>query len=133
MWTFAIEQGKIYDPSGAFFCPAYAGGNLGKNPEDVNNPDAEGLANKGPLPEGIYTFGEPIEQGKLGTFAIPLIPDPSNDMKGRSGFYWHGDLIGGGFESGSEGCIVSAPVPRRTAWASSDHKINVVKSFVVGV
>ena len=125
-WTFVITEGKIYDPSGAFLTTAYAGGNLGQNPEDVNNPDAEGLANKGPLPEGWYIFGTPLDHSKLGKFAIPLIPDPSNDMKGRSGFFWHGDLIGGAYESGSEGCIVSAPAPRHTAWASADHRLQVV-------
>lgn len=124
-WTFEIRTGKFYDPSGEFVSSAYAGGNVGKNPDGVNNPDDEGLKNIGPLPEGLYTCGEPVEHSKLGAFAIPLHPDPSNDMQGRGDFYLHGDTAALN-HSASEGCIIAPRPTRNAVWASSDHQIQVV-------
>jgi Protein of unknown function (DUF2778) len=132
MWTFEITTGKVYDPDGAFVSKGYAGGNCGKNPEGVDNPDDEGLRNIGPLPEGLYTLGTPIQHSKLGVFAIPLIPDPSNDMKGRSDFFMHGDLAGE-YQAASEGCIIQPRTTRDACWASTDHQIQVVKTFTPGV
>ena len=77
MWAFEITTGNMYDPNGKLVSSGYAGGNCGKNPEGIDNPDDEGLKNIGPLPEGIYTFGTPVEHSQLGAFAIPLIPDPA--------------------------------------------------------
>lgn len=128
-WTFAIIPGKIFDPSGAFVSPAYAGGNVGKNPDGVNNPADEGLKNIGPLPEGLYTCGEPVEHSQLGAFAIPLHPDPSNDMQGRGGFYLHGDTAALN-HSASEGCIIAPRPTRNAVWASPDHQIQVVADVV---
>lgn len=128
-WTFEIRTGKFYNPSGAVVSTGYSGGNVGKNPEGVNNPDDEGLKNIGPLPEGLYACGEPVAHSQLGVFAIPLHPDPNNDMKGRSGFYLHGDLAGK-YEAASEGCIIQPRPTRNAVWASSDHQIQVVADVV---
>jgi hypothetical protein len=127
MWTFSITDGKWYSPSGTFVSKGYAGGNLGHNPEGVDNPDDEGIKDVGPLPEGWYTFGEPVQHSKLGTFAIPLIPDPSNDMKGRAGFFLHGDTTPPG--NASEGCIVQPYMTRYATWTSPDHRLQVVRTF----
>lgn len=126
MWTFEITAGKLYDPAGAFAATAYAGGNIGKDPSGVDNPADESIANVGPLPEGLYSFGTPLDHSVLGVFAIPLIPDSANQMYGRRGFFCHGDLIGGAPHSGSEGCIVTDPTTRRAMWASPDHLIRVI-------
>jgi hypothetical protein len=126
-WTFEIRTGKFYDPDGKFVSKGYAGGNCGKNPEGIDNPDDEGLKNIGPLPEGLYTFGTPIPQSHLGKFAIPLIPDAANDMKGRSAFFLHGDTTPPG--KASEGCIIQPRTTRDAAWASSDHQLRVVADF----
>ena len=89
--------------------------------------DDEGLKNIGPLPEGIYTFGTPVDHSHLGAFAIPLIPDPANNMLGRGGFYLHGDTVQ--YQAASEGCIIQ-PLPTRDAcWASPDHQLQVVRVF----
>jgi hypothetical protein len=128
MWVFEISTGKMYDPNGAFYSNGYAGGNCGKNPEGVDNADDEGLKNIGPLPEGLYTFGTTVEHSQLGVFAIPLIPDPSNDMKGRGGFYMHGD-VAGKYQAASEGCIIMPNVVRHTCWDSSDHQLRVVAVY----
>ena len=130
MFTFEITTGKWYDPSGGYVSTGYSGGNCGNNPEGVDNPADEGIRNVGPLPEGLYTFGTPVDHSQLGVFAIPLIPDPSNDMKGRGGFYCHGDLAGK-YEAASEGCIIQPRTTRNAAWASSDHQLRVVATLSV--
>jgi hypothetical protein len=127
MWVFEITTGNMYDPNGKLVSNGYAGGNCGKNPEGIDNPDDEGLKNIGPLPEGIYTFGTPVDHSHLGAFAIPLIPDPANNMLGRGGFYLHGDTVQ--YQAASEGCIIQ-PLPTRDAcWASPDHQLQVVRVF----
>jgi hypothetical protein len=125
MWVFEITTGNMYDSNGKLVSKGYAGGNCGKNPEGINNPDDEGLKNIGPLPEGIYTFGTPVEHSQLGAFAIPLIPDPANNMLGRGGFYLHGDTVQ--YQSASEGCIIQPRPTRDACWASPDHQLQVVR------
>jgi Protein of unknown function (DUF2778) len=122
-WTFEITTGKLYDENMIYQSTGYAGGNCGKNPEGVDNPADEGIKDVGPLPEGLYTAGALVEHSHLGVDAIPLIPDPSNDMKGRGGFYLHGDTIPPG--NASEGCIVQ-PHLQRLAWLKSGCGMRVV-------
>jgi hypothetical protein len=51
-------------------------------------------------------------------------------MKGRGGFYLHGDLAGH-YESASEGCIVQPRTTREAAWSSPDHQLKVVAVYGV--
>lgn len=125
MWTFEQSTGKLYNPNGAHIATGYAGGNCGKNPEGVNNPDMQDVKCIGPLPADRYTFGEPVEHSHLGAFAIPLIPDAGNDMIGRSRFYMHGDTTPPG--NASEGCIIMPRPIRESCAASKDNQIEVVK------
>ena len=124
-WTFEITTGKFFDPQGNYISTGYAGGNCGQNPEGVNNPSMCGVKSIGPLPEGLYTHGVAIDHCQLGAFAIPLIPDPSNTMYGRSGFYLHGDTQACD-NSASEGCIIQPPSTRHAYYESDDHVIQVV-------
>jgi hypothetical protein len=130
MWTFEIITGKLYDASGAYTAQGYAGGNLGKNPEGKDNPADENVPDVGPLPEGMYTLGSPVEGTHMGIFAIPLIPDPSNNMVGRSGFFCHGDTTPPG--NASEGCVVMPYVTRVRMWQSNDHRLSVVAKVQAG-
>jgi len=123
-WTFEQSTGKFYDADMNLVSTGYAGGNCGKNPEGVNNPDMQNTPLIGPLPQGTYTLGEPVPQSKLGVFAIPLIPDPSNNMYGRSDFYLHGDTTPSG--NASEGCIIQPRTTRDKVWESDDHTIVVI-------
>ena len=125
-WIFEQRTGKLYDPQGNCVATGYAGGNCGKNPEGINNPDMQGVKGVGPLPVGLYTLGEPVLKSHLGPFAIPLIPDPSNEMFGRSSFYCHGDSIASP-GSASEGCIIVPRPIRNTMWESLTHVLEVVK------
>lgn len=126
-YTFNQSTGELTDPSGAVVATGYAGGNCGKNPEGRNNPDMQAVKCIGPLPEGWYDLGEPVAQSHLGPFAIPLIPDPANDMMGRGDFYLHGDTTPSG--NASEGCVI---MPRniREAVKASGERLQVVRGGV---
>lgn len=117
-WTFEQRTGKLYDSTGALVATGYAGGNCGKNPEGINNPDMQGIPKIGPLPVGIYTRGEVVMQSHLGPFAVPLIPDHSNNMLGRGDFYVHGDTTPSG--KASEGCIIMPRAVREEFYASTE-------------
>lgn len=123
-WTFAIKAGELLDSTGKHVAFGYAGGNEGKNPEGVNNPLMVSVKDVGPLPPGFYTFGEPVEHSRLGPFAIPLLPDTTNNMMGRGDFYCHGDTTPSG--SASEGCVIMPRAIRNELWASTDHRLQVV-------
>jgi len=124
-WTFENSTGRLLDPDGNFVEKGYAGGDKGQHPEGVNNPAYQYTKDIGPLPVGIYTIGEPVEHSQLGILAIPLEPDPSNDMHGRGDFYCHGDKIGAP-GCASDGCIIMSHSTRVMLSESSDRRIQVV-------
>ena len=126
-WRYAIKTGTLQFPSGKQAWIGYAGGNCGKNPEGKNNPDFIKVKCVGPLCPGVYTFGTPVAQSKLGPFAIPLIPDPNNEMFGRGDFFCHGDTTPPG--NASEGCIIMPRFIRDQMWASTIHTLEVVTSL----
>ena len=124
-WTFEQSTGKLYAPDGELMATGYAGGNCGENPEGINNPSLQNIRSVGPLPQGLYTHVEAVEGSKLGPFAIPLIPEPDNEMFGRGGFYMHGDNFKGN-RSASEGCIIMPRAIRLSFYNSDDGQIKVV-------
>lgn len=126
-WTYKQTTGELFNPDGVFVAKGYAGGNLGKNPEGKNNPDMQFVHNVGPLPQGWYTIEPPIEHSTVGLFALPLTPDPENNMGGRGHFYIHGDLIGhAGEDVGSEGCVVMPNATRHEVASSGNNRLEVV-------
>lgn len=69
----------------------YAGGDHGLSPEAVNNPAmCHVRPDVGPLPPGKYTIG-PYQPHcpAVNSPAFQLIPYPTNQMFGGSGFYIH--------------------------------------------
>ena len=126
MSTFEQSTGKLFDASGKFLAKGYAGGNDGKNPEGVNNPNMQDVKSIGPLPQGTYTFGVAVDHSTLGAFAIPLIPDSDNEMFGRGHFYMHGDTTPSG--NASEGCIIMPPAIRHQLYNSDDKTVIVVET-----
>ena len=124
-WLFNQTTGEITDPTGTVVAVGYAGGNCGQNPEGKNNPSMQDVKSVGPLPVGVYTFALPVEGSHLGPFAIPLIPDPTNDMHGRGDFFFHGDNVEHP-GCASEGCIIGPHAVREAAWAGDDHTITVI-------
>ena len=86
----------------------------------------QNIPEKGPIPIGIYTIGTAFDDpGGKGPCVFRLIPDPSNEMFGRSGFMIHGDNIAHNY-SASEGCIVQGPQVRRLIANSNDDMLEVI-------
>lgn len=135
MITYVQRTGNLYRADGSLVYNCYAGGNCGKNPEGVNNPDMQFVSKTGPLPCGFYTLEDPVNteadhtkwsHPHLGAYAIPLEPDSDNEMGGRSGFFHHGDN-GDHNQSASEGCIVHSPsADRMGLYNAGDHRLQVV-------
>ena len=125
MWKFIQETGELLDPEGYYTAHGYSGGNGGKSPEGVNNPEMQNVKNVGPIPRGFYTFGEVVLKSHLGPYAIPLIPDKDNEMFGRSSFYVHGDRVTPP-NSASDGCIIMPRDIRIKMYESKDHILEVV-------
>lgn len=123
-WLWKQKYGELLDPTGEHCSFGYAGGNCGQNREGVNNPSMQNVSKVGPLPVGKYKFGTPVPQSHLGPFAIPLTPDPSNEMFGRSSFFVHGDTTPSG--NASEGCVILARAIRNQMAESPDQNLEVV-------
>lgn len=119
-WTYKQSTGQLTDSTGFLVATGYAG--MGKG---MNNPEMQGVQKIGPLPVGKYTFGTPVPYSHLGPFAIPLIPDSSNEMFGRGDFYVHGDSVDDPGNA-SEGCIIQSHPIRDLMWTSGDHQLEVV-------
>ncbi len=124
-WMYQQSTGRLTDPNGVLVATGYSGGNCGKVPSGVNNPAMQSIKCCGPLPRGAYTLGTPVEGSSLGPLAIPLLPDPGNQMFGRGGFYMHGDTPEMN-ESASEGCIIMPHAIRTIVAASTDKRLEVV-------
>lgn len=127
-WLYQQNSGRLYNSAGDFVAAGYAGGDCGLHPEGRNNPEMQDQRDIGPLPCGMYTFGEPIEHLKLGPYALPLIPDPDNVMFGRTDFFMHGDNIERPGRA-SDGCLVMPRNVRQYCWTSPDHRLQVVSGI----
>ena len=126
MWSYIQNTGELFRPDGTLIATGYSGGNEGKNPEGINNPDMQNIKKVGPLPQGFYTFGEVVLKSQLGPFVIPLIPDTDNVMFGRSGMYVHGDHDDTHpKQSASEGCIIMPRAVREEMYSSKDRILEV--------
>ena len=113
MWIWSNTTGNL-TRDGQFITWGYAG-----HAQGTNNPSDEALPDTGPPPEGAYTIGPARTDPHLGTIAMPLTPDPTTDMHGRSGFWIHGASPQHPLES-SHGCIVLPSVARSTIATSGD-------------
>src|ERR1700685_4671777 len=122
MWTYEQQTGRMLDPDGTLVGVGYSG-----HVEGVNAPGFEMIADVGPIPAGLYTVEAPIDSETHGPFALPLNPDPANQMFGRDDFLIHGDRVDApGLRQASLGCIIMARGVREDIWASPDHQLQVV-------
>jgi len=114
------KTGEIFDIKGVLLGTGYSGHGLGKN-----NPEMEDVKNVGPLPRGAYIILSPHDSDHTGPFTMSLIPDPNNQMFGRSGFAIHGDSIK---EPGtaSNGCIIMPRRVREEIYKSNDKYLEVI-------
>ena len=120
MWTYQQSTGKLQSPTGVITTFGWAGQREGKN-----NPVMQNVPKVGPLPQGLYTIGDPHTSPNTGPYTMNLTPDPSNDMFGRDDFRIHGAAEEHP-ELSSEGCIVQPREIRENIWNSGDSTIEVI-------
>lgn len=121
MWTYEQTTGWLFSQSGTHMepGPGYSGA-----PEARNDPAKQNLHGIGPIPIGRYKIAAMVAESSHGPYALVLIPDPANEMFGRSGFLIHGDNIhlpG----TASHGCIIQSRPVREAVWTSGDHELMV--------
>ena len=102
----------IYSQSKGSMCdatdeknPRILGRGYSGHPPFVNDPCAEALKARGPIPRGKYRVSHPWNHVRLGSVAMFLEPVDPAAMKGRSGFFIHGDNSYGN-NTASHGCII---------------------------
>lgn len=119
-WTYRQATGMLIGPDGSMWGGCYSGKGEGKN-----NPSYQNVKDLGPIPAGLYEVLSPVTSYVHGPFALPLHPDPTNQMWGRNGFMIHGDSK---IEPGtaSEGCLIASRQAREAVWNSGDHRLEVV-------
>jgi len=119
MWIWKIEKGECWHDD-KLIARGYAGRGI-----DKNNPNSQAKVGLGPLPIGKYKIGLPYNHPDLGPICMNLLPDPKNDMHGRSAFRIHGDSKKNPGEA-SHGCIVLGFLIRGWIADSSDKNLEVI-------
>jgi hypothetical protein len=120
-WTWKITSGTLFNLNLIPVGHGYSG-----HGEGLNNPAMCNVSNVGPIPPGTYMIGQPRNDDQVGVFAMPLTPDVSNQMFGRSAFYIHGDNPSLN-HTASDGCII-LPRPIRTDIANSGDDQLIVEA-----
>ena len=91
-----------------------------------NNPEAESLKDKGPIPKGEYgILGPPAQTADHGPYVLHLYAKPGTETYGRSGFLIHGDSVTDP-GTASKGCIVLDRRIRQIIWESGDRDLRVI-------
>lgn len=115
MWIYEQATGRMLHDD-EFIWNGYSGKGQYKN-----DPSSQNIPKEGVIPCGVYTMGKPENfHEKLGPYAIPLYPDPSNEMFGRADFFIHGDDAE---HDASEGCIIKSPKSARQLLGESPDRI----------
>ncbi len=120
MWSYSQTSGNIFAPNGLLAGTGYSGRGPG-----LNNTEMQAVEGVGPIPQGLYAIGAFFDDPQKGPIVAHLIPDPANEMYGRSGFMIHGSRIGETTRSSSDGCIVQAHAIRAQIAASGDRALLV--------
>ena len=120
MWTYIQSTGELVDPQGQELGKGYSGA-----PGYVNDAADQDLANRGPIPRGLYLLGFPYDDPESGPYTMRLTPDPNPLPDGRSGFKMHGDSLAHP-GCGSLGCICMPYDLRLRVGSSGDTKLRVI-------
>jgi hypothetical protein len=120
-WVYRITSGQLSHEGDHTRYGGYSGFGPHKN-----DPTAVALHDAGPICPGLYTIGKPYDSAHVGPFALPLIPDATNEMWGRGDFKMHGDSKTAP-GTASHGCIIQARATRAAVAASGDTRLQVVK------
>jgi len=118
-WTYKQSTGEL-DRDGAAVGAGYSG-----HGDGLNNPAMQDVHDVGPIPQGGWTIGPPVDPpDHLGPLALPLT-HVSGDEFGRSAFFIHGDNAQLN-HSASDGCIILVRELRQQIVDSGDDDLQVV-------
>lgn len=120
MFIYSQSKHTLYHNDTLISSDGYSGHDLG-----MNNPAMQSVSMIGPLPVGLYEIGKSYDHPKLGPITMDLIPDPFNEMFGRSLFRIHPDSIEHPHEA-SEGCVCQDKTTRLYINSSLDKKLVVI-------
>lgn len=120
MWVYQQSTGTLKNTTHQVMLQGYSGA-----PGYVNKPEHQNVKSKGVLPVGYYTIQPPRDSTRTGKNVLDLIPDPSNEMFGRSAFQIHGDSVKNP-GTASNGCIIINQPHRTMIWKTGDHKLQVI-------
>ncbi|WP_324172237.1 tlde1 domain-containing protein [Sulfurimonas sp.] len=119
-WVYSQSTGFLKHNGKVVFKDGYSGkGNY------KNKPAMQHIADKGPIPRGLYTIQSPRYSGVTGPYSMPLVPKGHNAL-GRTFFQIHGDKISDPGNA-STGCIILGKTIRQKIWKSLDHTLEVVR------
>ena len=118
MWNYSVSAGKL-DHNGTYAGIGYSGHGIG-----CNNPAYQQVRCVGPIPQGVWTVGAPIDTQEHGPYVLPLTPNPGTDTFRRSGFLVHGDGVHDPGQA-SEGCVILSHPLRQAIWESQDLELTV--------
>lgn len=115
MWTYEQTTGRL-SRNGVIVSFGHSG-----DGDRRNDPDAEHLTNRGPIPRGRYRIGDVVTVEGRGPVCIDLHPVPGQNLHGRGGFLIHGD------EAASHGCIILGRRTRQLIAESDDRELEVIR------
>lgn len=126
MWIYVQKTGEILRDS------SHVGYGYSGRLDGKNNPAFQGVRETGPIPVGMYVIGQWVNTATHGPFVLPLMPDPENEMFGRSDFLIHGDsILNPG--TASKGCIIASRMVREAISQSNDTLLQVIKDEVTQI
>ena len=121
MWLYSQSTGTLTAPDGSLAGQGYSGHGPG-----INNAAMQNVPDVGPIPVGLYTIGPFRSDPEKGPLVCDLIPDPENEMFGRSGMMMHGDeILHLGERLASHGCIIQDHLVRLGVSKSADKRLQV--------
>lgn len=127
VWGWDQSTGELLYPNGVMIAHGYSGGDCGRRPDGVNNPELEQVADVGPIPVGEYAVGAFFDDlGGKGPMVCRLTPVNGTETYGRSGFMIHGDNAAMN-QSASEGCVILPKVVREAIAASGEALLRVTR------
>lgn len=120
---YSQSLGYIWNDDGSIiFKGGWSGNGKGKN-----NPEMEGVKNKGPIPRGRYIIGTPYDSTRVGKFSIPLIPSCHNALD-RTHLRMHGATIDESRRGEeSDGCVILPFDIRKKVFDSNDKIFDVIE------
>lgn len=120
MFIYSQHSGHLWSPEGEIVATGYSGYGNAKN-----NPEMEASKNLGPIPRGVYKFGEVYNSLRVGAFSIPLKPF-KHDAHGRTAFVMHGDSRRNPGNA-SRGCIILPRAVREFVYENKQHLLVVIE------